>query len=525
MSTDRPDHEATDPAEDGAGTARPRRRYSPVAVASVAAAVLLVGGGGAYMATAAFDGGGHGDARSPGGDGTPPSLALDRAAGGGSGGGTGGIAPGEPDPYGPVYRADGKLPDGPDSAPVYAPEGAVTAAEVAELADALGLTGTPRLVGDTWQAGQGGDGTGPSLQVSRQAPGTWTFSRYAPGTDDCKGAVCTADPGSPSSHAVSEAVAKKAAAPVLKALGEDDAKLDASTLMGAVRVVNADPEVGGLPTHGWTTGIQIGAGGRVVGGNGLLKAPERGDSYPVLDARRTLGLMNARGPASAPGGGRNGPGGCASAVPLKDRDESPCRASTELPRRESVNVEKAVFGLASHFVDGHQTLVPSWLFEVRPKGASAPLTVTYPAVDPRYLASPETPGTPSPRPTGGPASRDARVEGYTAHGRDLTVSFTGGVCADYSVSAHESADEVTVEVTESPWQGKVCIMIAKVYEKTVRLDAPLGDRKVVGPDGGKIREGRTPGATTRTPTRPTTPMTPATPATPRAAHTPNPLVR
>ncbi|MET8412773.1 hypothetical protein ABZV34_32630 [Streptomyces sp. NPDC005195] len=521
MSTERPDHEATDPAEDGAGTAKSRRRRSPVAVVSVAAAVLLVGGGGAYMATAAFDGGGHGGSESPGGDGTPPPLTLDGATGGG---GTGGVAPGEPNPYGTVYRADGKLPDGPDSAPVYAARGTVTAAEVTRLAKALGLTGTPRLVGDTWQAGQAGDGSGPSLQVNRRAPGTWTFSRYAPGTDNCKGVVCTSDPGSPSSHAVSEAAAKKAAAPVLKALGEDDAKLDASTLMGAVRVVNADPEVGGLPTSGWTTGVQVGEEGQVVGGNGLLKAPERGDTYPVLGARRTLDLMNA--PGSAPGGARNGPGGCASAVPLKDRDESPCAASTVLPRRESVNVEKAAFGLASHFVDGHQTLVPSWLFEVRPKGATALVTVTHPAVDPKYLAAPETPGapalTPSPRPTGEPASRDVTVQGYTADGRDLTVSFTGGVCADYSVSASGSADKVTVKVTETPWQGKICILIARVYEKTVRLDEPLGDRKVVGSDGGEIREGKTPGASTSMPVHPTEPTTPRVPKVP---HTQEPLVR
>ncbi|MCX4574500.1 hypothetical protein OHB41_15135 [Streptomyces sp. NBC_01571] len=516
MSTERPDHEATDPAEDGAGTAKPRRRHSPVAVASVAAAVLLVGGGGAYMATTAFDGGGHSGAESPGGDGTPPPLALD---GGTGGGGTGGVAPGEPDPYGTVYRADGKLPDGPDSAPVYAAKGSVTAAEVTRLAEALGLTGTPRLVGDTWQAGGGGDGSGPSLQVNRRAPGTWTFSRYAPGTDNCKGAVCTSDPGSPSSHAVSEAAAKKAAAPVLKALGENDAKLDASALMGAVRVVNADPEVGGLPTHGWTTGVQVDKEGQVVGGNGLLKTPERGDTYPVISARGTLDLMNGPDSAPAPGGARNGPGGCASAVPLKDRDEKPCAASTALPRRDSVTVEKATFGLASHFVDGHQTLVPSWLFEVRPKGATASLTVTHPAVDPKYLAAPETPGAPSPRPTGEPASRDVTVQGYTADGKDLTVSFTGGVCADYAVSASENADKVTVKVTETPWQGKVCILIAKVYEKTVRLDEPLGGRKVVGSDGGEIREGKTPGASTMTPTKPTAPRAP------RVPHTPEPLAR
>ena len=505
MSTERPDSEATQPPEDGGETAKQRRRHSPVAVASVAAAVLIVGGGGAYFAATASGGWSDRGHATPGTDGTPPPLALDGYTKGGTSGtgDTGGIAPGEPNPYGTTYHADGKLPGGPDSAPVYAAKGEVTAAEVTRLAKALDIAGTPKLTGETWKVGQDKDGSGPSLQVNRRAPGTWTFSRYTPGTDNCKGAVCTSDPGSPSSHAVSEAAAKKAAAPVLKALGEDDAKLDASTLMGAVRVVNADPKVGGLPTYGWTTGVQVGPDGQVVGGNGQVKTPAKGDTYPVIGAQKTLDLMNGSASLAPPGGGRMGPGGCASAVPLKDRDETPCGASTAVPKRESVAVEKAVFGLASHFVSGHRTLVPSWLFEVRPTGTDSAFTVTHPAVDPEYLTSSEPTraptATPSPRPTAAPTSHDVEVQGYTADGKDLTVSFTGGVCADYSASASETTDKVTVKVTETPWQGKICILIAKVYEKTVRLDQPLGDRKVVGTDGRPIPEGKVAGASLKTP--------------------------
>ena len=32
--------------------------------------------------------------------------------------------------------------------------------------------------------------------------------------------------------------------------------------MGAQRVVNADPVVGGLPTYGWTTGVTVERPGR-----------------------------------------------------------------------------------------------------------------------------------------------------------------------------------------------------------------------------------------------------------------------
>ncbi|MDX6361754.1 MAG: hypothetical protein QOC85_757 [Streptomyces sp.] len=504
MSTERPDNDAAEPTE-GGEAAKARRRHSPVAVVSVAAAVLLVGGGGAYVATTAYDGGGgRAGSGAAGGDGTPPPLALDGYSEGGSGtGDTNGIAPGEPNPYGTRYRADGKLPGGPDSAPVYAAKGEVTKAEVARLAESLGLKGTPQASGEVWKVGPDKDGSGPSLQANKRAPGTWTFSRYAPGSDNlcksptvCAGGSASSGKASDTSAAVTEAAAKKAAAPVLKAAGQDDAKLDARQLMGAVRVVNADPKVGGLPTYGWATGIQVGADGQVVGGSGQLKTPVKGDTYPVIGAQRTLDLMNG----SAPGGGRKGIGGCASPVPLKDRDEAPCGASTATPAPESVAVEKATFGLASHVVDGRQTLVPSWLFEVRPKGADDSITVTHPAVDPQYLTAPgpaQSPtGPPSPRPTGPgdeptsqPSSRAVPVEGYTADGKDLTVSFTGGVCADYSASASETSDKVTVTVTEKPWKGKVCVLIAKVYEKTVHLDQPLGDRKVVGADGKAVKKG------------------------------------
>ncbi|MDQ0747909.1 hypothetical protein QF034_002140 [Streptomyces africanus] len=454
------------------------RSRTPAIIASVAAAVLLIGGGGAWLAANASGGSGGGATPgAPSGDGTPPPLALDGYAESTPGGGNG-IAPGEPNPYGTTYRVDGPLPEGPGEAPVYRARGQVTKDDVARLAKALGVEGTPVAQGEAWKVGAGQDGSGPSLQVNKQAPGAWTFSRYAPGTDDCKGTdACTAprSGGSP----VSEAEAEKAAAPVLKALGQDDAKRDASQVMGAQRVVNAAPEVGGLPTHGWTTGVTVGSDGEVVGGSGQLKTPVKGDTYPVVGAAKALELMEKR----PTGDHRMGIGGCASPVPLKDRLEQPCGSSASgAPEQDAVTVENAVFGLASHFVDGRQALVPSWLFEVTAPGAKDPFTVTYPAVDPKYLAS-ATPSGPSDKPTPAPEPRDVKVDGYRAEGSELTVTFTGGVCSDYDVKASESGDEVKVTVTSTPWPGKVCIMIAKQFQKTVQLDEPLGDRAVVDSDG------------------------------------------
>ncbi|MEV7001070.1 hypothetical protein AB0N62_25740 [Streptomyces sp. NPDC093982] len=477
------------------------RRRSPAIIASVAAAVLLVGGGGAYLAANASGGSDGGTTSGAADDDTPPPLHLDGYTEGGS---TAGIAPGEPNPYGVTYKAGGDLADGPGSAPVYRAGGEVGADEVARLAEALGIDGKPVAQGQTWRVGAK-DGAGPSLQVNKQAPGTWTFYQYAPGTDDCQ-SITTCSKGSPDAGGdpVSEAAAKKAAAPVLKAVGQDDAKLDASQLMGDRRVVNASPVVGGLPTYGWTTGVTVNAQGEVVGGSGQLAAPVKGDTYPVLDAEKTLGLMNA-----APGtDGRMGIGGCASPVPLKDRLEAPCGSSgseastgagtgTDMPAKDTLTVEKAEFGLASHFVDARQALVPSWLFEVRAPGAKDSFTVTHPAVDPKYLVSTtpsqEPPAQPSPRPSGpkdeptsAPVTRNVGVDAYTVDGRELTVAFTGGVCADYKVTASESGDEVTVRVTETSQPDKVCILIAKVFHKTVQLDEPLGDRKVVGTDGQDV---------------------------------------
>ncbi|MFF4897317.1 hypothetical protein [Streptomyces sp. NPDC001068] len=456
---------------------RAARRRSLVAVASVAAAVLLVGGGGAYLAATGGSGGSGGSggngtgtgAGAPGG-GTPPPLALDGYSSGGKG-----IAPGEPNPYGVTYRADGTLPAGPASAAVYQPAGEVSKARVAALAQALGIEGAPVAEGPVWKVGTDSDGSGGSLQVNRDAPGIWTYSRYAPGTDNCKrGPVCGRDPAAPAATPVSASAAEKAAAPVLDALGQDGAKLDASQVMGDRRAVNANPVADGLPTYGWTTGLTVDKQGEVVGGNGMLAVAAKGATYPVLSARRTLDLMNAA-PRSDH---RVGIGGCASSVPLKDRLEQPCSASS--PSAASAVIRGAVFGLAAHSVGGRQALVPSWLFQVR--GAADSYTVTYPAVDPKYLAS-----AASPTPASSPGTpKDVRLDGYTADGSGLTVAFTGGVCADYEATADEGARQVVVKVTETPWPDKVCILIAKQYHRTVRLDAPLDGRKVVGTDGRAV---------------------------------------
>ncbi|MFJ5223888.1 hypothetical protein [Streptomyces sp. NPDC088400] len=498
-STEQP-HESTAGADSTVGAGIPRRRRTAFAVATVAAAVLIAGGGGAYFATSAAggsgtdngSGGSSGNGRgTAGGDGQPSLLALDSAATGPGGApgtgpadGTGasappGIAPGEPDPHGIVYRLKGKPPKAPDAARVYRTDGnaKVTAAEVARLAEALGVTGTPRSEETAWKVGTEKDGSGPVLRVTKQAPATWTFARFGPsGGDNClKGKSCPSGGGSGKGSdlgtgggsgedsAVSEAAAKKAAAPVLKALGQDDAALDARQVMGAVRVVSADPVVGGLPTYGWSTGIQVGADGQVVGGIGHLKAPERSDSYPVIGADEALKELN-----------------------------KPAEGGTA---RKPVEIKKAVFGLAMRSVAGREALVPSWLFEVAPGGEAPPYTVTQPAVAPEFLTKPKptnpTPTNPKPpreeRPRGN-GDKGIRVTSYGVDGRTLSLRFMGGVCSTYKAKADESGTAVKVKLTVSePEPGKVCVAMAKEQDVTVTLDKALGERQVVdGASGERV---------------------------------------
>ncbi|MFI5802890.1 hypothetical protein [Streptomyces sp. NPDC051561] len=494
----------------------PRRRRSPLAAASVAAAVLLVGGGGAYWAASAGDGG----AAAPGAPGgTPPLLALDSATDGGSGGadlrGTQpppdgsdppGIAPGEPDPNGGgtgkvVYRAAGELPKGPGSAPVYRARGAVTADEVSRLARALKVSGTPKLQGGSWLVGALPDGSGAQLRVGERAPGTWTFARDpGPGSSvDCvRGKACTR--GEP----VSPEAAKKAAAPVLKALGMEGARLDTTQVLGGARVVNADPVVGGLPTYGWMTGIPVGPDGQVVGGSGQLKGLSKGADYPVVDAAKALELLNGVGRGVRP------PeiGGCATPVPVKEQkqdsaDDNPSPAPPQgkiLPceprpqKQYTVTVDRAVFGLAVQYADGQQMLVPSWLFEVRGNGDAKPATVTYPAVDPKFLTSPKPPrSTPPPEqrePQDPATAPDRHIESYTADGRKLTLGFWGGVCSTYAAKASEDGGAVKVRIVESnPDPQRICIAMAKKLTVSVTLDRPLDGRRVLDEDGKAVPKG------------------------------------
>ncbi|MGP3685507.1 hypothetical protein ACTVZO_12470 [Streptomyces sp. IBSNAI002] len=490
------------------GTSRGTRRRPSWAVGSIAAAVLLAGGGTAYWASTA-----HGDGAGPGTERSAASAPRDAADPTGPG-----IAPGEPDPSGGgvVYRADVRLPEAPASAPSFRASGEVSSDAVARLSSALGVPGTPRLNGDVWLTGEAADGSGPRLTVTRTAPGTWNFNRFQAGTgagtgngtgDDCVRGKDTCGPATlprDAGHAgntghaanagssgkpVSEEDAKAAARPVLAAAGQDGAApgqagaaLDARLTQGSVRVVTADPVVGGLPTQGWSTRVSVGDDGSVVAGSGELAAPVRAAEQQVVGAVEALARLNAR--SGGTDGGGTGPSGCATSVPLEPQgpsgtaDTPPCNPEPrpmKPPRTETV--KGAVLGLVPGTVDGARGLVPAWLFEVAGKGGAPGHTVAEPA-------GAEGGGGTEPAPP-----QDGRtVPGFSYAEADLklTVNFWGSPCSSYAASARESADSVLVKITDTPLQpGQACIMLAQEMSVTVTLEKPLGDRKVVDAGTGK----------------------------------------
>ncbi|WP_326690875.1 hypothetical protein OIE63_29570 [Streptomyces sp. NBC_01795] len=490
----------------------PRSRRRQPVILSVAAAVLLAGGGGAYWAsTAASD---SGDDASAGG---PPKLSLDGEAASASE--SRGIAAGEP--MGPrAYRAEGELPKGPDKAAVRHTGHRVGKSEMAELAKALKIKGSPKVTDGRWQVGGEKQGKGPKLAAERGASGgAWTY--MGAGTVPLDTEVDSAP--SPSGKPVPEDKAKDAVRPILKALDLKDASLKAGPAVGGTRTVTVSPKVDGLPTQGWDSTFVVGANGKITRGQGNWNETRKGTAYPVLSADATLDEMNK---VSQSSGGHGPRPSCAKQSGKDATDCAPAKGG-KAPKRESPKgkdrnepskVSGAAFGLSLERSHGKPVLVPAWIFDVKRPGGGGDLKVTHPAVEPKFLKSTpsgedpaapgsgaeqsappqvERPASPPSGPstgegdmgTGGGKAGTQAAESYKADGRTLTVRFWGGVCDDYKATADESGSSVKVTVKPEKKKGdkKVCVKIAKRQSVEVQLDKALGDRKVVdGRDGRKL---------------------------------------
>jgi len=473
----------------------PRGRRPRLTVALVAGAVLVAGGGAYWAAAAADHPSGPAD--------SPPPLALS--------GWTGSTAAGQ------HVELIGTLPDGPASAHVFTPAGQVSRDRVAALAGALHVTGAATLSGGLWKAAPAGGRSGPTLQVNQDAPGGWAFARAGAGSA-CKppapsglkggaGGICYGAvdrTGAAGGTAISEAQAKKLAAPVLAAAGLSGAAVDASQTSGGVRSVTADPVVGGLLTHGWSTTVQFGPDGTLLNGAGRLTPLAQGASYPVVGARAALDALGGSGSAG-PGTPRPcgvmhpqaGGAGVTDAGPVGGapaRGSAPCQAAIRV-----LQVHGAVFGLSAQYVAGRPELVPSWLFRAGPQGGRSE-TVAQPAVEPRFIVRPG--GADAPAPTapvpGGPAAPVpvppsghrttslSHAESYTAADRTLTLKFWGGVCSTYAAKAVSQGDDaVRVRITATVKDpGKKCVMLAKAVTVKTVLDRPLAGRTVYDDSDG-----------------------------------------
>ncbi len=488
-----------------------RRRLS---VATVAAAVLLAGGGGAYWASTAGEGGDY----APGSTSKPPKLALDGVAAQGGEGDGEGIAPGEPNPNAQTYRANKKMPDGPDTASVYRTPDGVSRAAVTALAESLDVSGKPEKKDGRWVVGKDGDSDGGltlSVNDERMA-GNWTYQTSRSPVMPCgkplptvpggpapsageveRPGSCPSMPDSGKGDPVSEKKAEDAVRPVLKTLKLQDAELDASVTTGPLRMVTVTPEVGGMPTKDWNTTFSVGKDGEIVRGHGNLGELSEGASYPVMSADETLKQLNKQG-ATGP---HSGSGTVREPAPAPKADGKPGKGEAEAAKGKPLKVTDAEFGLVTRYSAGKPVLVPSWIYELELPGGDQQASVAHPAVEPEFLkpAKPQKPGGGSDadapdgsgqpgKPGGKPGAETPlqAVKSYEVDGRTVKLTFWGGVCDKYTASAEESGKSVKVTVRpEKSDPDKVCVKMAKPQTVEVELEKELDGRKVVDTQDGE----------------------------------------
>jgi hypothetical protein len=209
------------------------------------------------------------------------------------------------------YVISGTLPTQPTHAPIYTwQSGKATEADVAKLANAFGLTGTPVRHSHGWELKtSGGD-----LRVRDGDDQPWSYVRgdsldcpaYQTDIDNPDGVstgfacavsatppiAAPATPGTATSPATpvtpvtpvqgpDETATRAAAASLLSALGvtgsdEFNASSPASTL-------TVSPQIDGMPTQGIETDVDVDALG-IRAAEGQLAAPKAGDDYPLQTA-------------------------------------------------------------------------------------------------------------------------------------------------------------------------------------------------------------------------------------------------
>jgi hypothetical protein len=250
---------------------------------------------------------------------------------------------------------------------------------------------TPATPGtaDPGSSGSGSASSGSSGGAAEPAP----CPSPAPGSKDACGQVCTepAPPAKPSCEVhpytppkpppmPSEEDARKAAAPVLAALGLGSATVTLQDGWGT-RTVVAAPVVGGLPTSGYETRLDVDVHGDVTSGNGYLGTPGASETYPLLDPREAVDRGGAYGPAVD------------LMAPCEPTPAGGCATPEPVPPRDATAVRLGLLFMGSY--DGTKAfLAPAWLLSFEDSTWAEPVL----ALPDRYLeppptAKPDQPGT------------------------------------------------------------------------------------------------------------------------------------
>ena len=294
------------------------------------------------------------------------------------------------------------------------------------------------------------------------------------------------------------------ATPVLAALGvpTEDARVEVGAPTSWVSV---DPSVGGLPTRGLTTSLEVSDDG-VVGGNGYVGTTTPGDAYPLISAQAAYDQLASQPmpemamlcPEPAPAG-----------------DDVVVDPAVTLPACGPIQptvITGAELGLTMQYEGVEPLLVPSWLF-ITADAAQNPWGPTVVAVDPAFIAEPvpaepveppvdpdtpvdgggssgSTPGSPGtvepgpapvpvPLPEPMPEPIPEPIPYAVADGTSLAVVwYDSSSCTRELVLEAEAADSVTVALSKLPPET-ACTADAVETKGSVTLAEPLGDRVVI----------------------------------------------
>ena len=352
------------------------------------------------------------------------------------------------------YVLAGTLPDKPTHAPVWRwAKAPATEKDVVKLGKAVGVTGTPQRHPYGWLLSSASG----EVRVSDAVGNQWSYTRadlvtcspymvdidHNPDGSTSSGCGVAVSSDQTVPDGPDDAAARAAVAPLIAALG---VKGDEQVSPGApASSVMVSPEVGGLPTQGIETSIDVDSKG-VRSAFGRLTAPSAGDDYPLRTAKQGFtdlsnrphimmglampycGPMPDGGPASAmppdtAPGAKLAPsasataaaGSAATAVaaspPTEPNKPGPASGAPEpapvstgpvdpqphpmpiasCPAPTPQKVTGATLGLQLSYEGngsngpGSEVLVPSWFFTI--EGSSTPTPVV--AIDPAFLGTPE----------------------------------------------------------------------------------------------------------------------------------------